>query len=256
MSRPLVAAALALGLGACQAQQAVERPTGPSPLADWALVVVGADATTSDGQPTPIFDNARRDVAAALLRSGFSGARTAQLSVNPNNEPGVYPTTPETFTGAAAQVAQGATGCVFYFISHGTQGGLTFGRGAQLDPGTAARLIEGWCGQRPTVVIVSACYSGVFVPALAGPNRMVMTAARGDRSSFGCGGTDRYPYFDECVLSSLPASRDFLYLADNVRACVARREGETGASLPSEPQVVIGDQIRPTLAALPFTAGG
>ena len=37
------------------------------------------------------------------------------------------------------------------------------------------------------VVVISACYSGGFIDALSNPNTMVITAARADRSSFGCG---------------------------------------------------------------------
>ncbi len=37
------------------------------------------------------------------------------------------------------------------------------------------------------VFVISACYSGGFVDALKGPDTMVITAARSDRSSFGCG---------------------------------------------------------------------
>jgi hypothetical protein len=37
------------------------------------------------------------------------------------------------------------------------------------------------------VFVISACYSGGFVDALKGDSTMVITAARGDRASFGCG---------------------------------------------------------------------
>jgi Peptidase C13 family len=153
--------------------------------------------------------------------------------------------------GAAAQ--RGTQGCLFYFTSHGNQQGIVFGRSGQmLDPGTLNNMVTHWCGARPTVVIISACYSGVFAYPLSGPNRMVMTAARPDRSSFGCGGNDRYPYFDDCVLNSLPRSVNMLHLADTTRQCVAEKEQQTGAQPPSEPQVLIGEQIRTTLGALPF----
>ena len=62
------------------------------------------------------------------------------------------------------------------------------------------------------IVVISACFSGVFVPALAGDQRMILTAARPDRTSFGCGESDKYPYFDDCFLSSAPQARDFLDL--------------------------------------------
>ena len=97
------------------------------------------------------------------------------------------------------------------------------------------------------MVIVSACFSGVFVPALAGANRMVLTAARPDRSSFGCGEADKYPYFDQCVLESLPHSADFATLGRTVQACVAARETKEGMKPPSEPQLYIGGGLKPLL---------
>ncbi|WP_430648720.1 C13 family peptidase [Bradyrhizobium neotropicale] len=39
---------------------------------------------------------------------------------------------------------------------------------------------------RHKVVVISACYSGVFVPRLANPYLLVITAADADHPSFGC----------------------------------------------------------------------
>jgi hypothetical protein len=41
-------------------------------------------------------------------------------------------------------------------------------------------------GVRHKVVVISACYSGVFIPPLANPNVLVITAADADHPSFGC----------------------------------------------------------------------
>jgi hypothetical protein len=101
-------------------------------------------------------------------------------------------------------------------------------------------------------VVISACFSGVFVPTLAGSRRMVMTAARPDRSSFGCGDKDRYPFFDACVLESLPQSDDFLALSRLVKACVARRETEQHLAPPSEPQTAVGAEMQALLPFLKF----
>jgi hypothetical protein len=40
---------------------------------------------------------------------------------------------------------------------------------------------------RYKVIVISACYSGGFIDALKDENTMIVTAARADRSSFGCG---------------------------------------------------------------------
>src|SRR5579859_5366622 len=59
-----------------------------TPFAGWAAVVVaGDDQGAHDGTPTRAFDNARRDVAAALARRGFSGANIAQFSLHPELYP-------------------------------------------------------------------------------------------------------------------------------------------------------------------------
>jgi hypothetical protein len=83
----------------------------------------------------------------------------------------------------------------------------------------------------------------VFVPALSGPNRFVLTAARPDRSSFGCGSDNKYPYFDTCFLQSMPATHDFPDLAVAVKQCVAAMEKKTGMGPPSQPQVSIGANV-------------
>ena len=81
------------------------------------------------------------------------------------------------------------------------------------------------------------------MPALEGPNRLVFTAARPDRTSFGCGDNDKYPFFDACVLESLPRSANFPGLAKEVEGCVSRKEHQAGVGLPSDPQVSIGKNV-------------
>jgi hypothetical protein len=116
-----------------------------------------------------------------------------------------------------------------------------------------ANIVRSACGTRPTVVIVSACYSGIFVNALAAPNRMVLTAASRERTSFGCGADETYPWFDGCVIETLPTATDFLALAAGARACVARKEAALGATPPSDPQMFVGAEMQMRLPTLRFS---
>ena len=101
-------------------------------------------------------------------------------------------------------------------------------------------------------MIVSACYSGVFArEEMTRWNRMILTAASSERSSFGCGETDRYPYFDACLLETLPQSRNFLELADRTRQCVRSREDLMGLE-SSDPQLRVGSGARAALESLTF----
>lgn len=153
--------------------------------------------------------------------------------------------------GNAASTATG--GCLLYFTSHGSQRGMVFGPDQIMTPSRLEALVDSWCGVRPTIVIVSACYSGIFTSALAEPNRIVVTAARRDRASFGCSEEATYPYFDGCLLQSLPVATDFIDLAQRARKCVSEREAAEVLSPPSEPQLAIGAEMQlrgPTLRFL------
>ena len=82
---------------------------------------------------------------------------------------------------------------------------------------------------------------------------MILTAARPDRTSFGCGEANVYTFFDQCVLESLPKTHDFGALANAAKDCVAARETEEGAMPPSEPQVYVGSTIGKTLSGYTFS---
>jgi hypothetical protein len=241
-----VAVSAALALTACAQPSVASYPQGPrSPFDGWAAAVVAADWRTSRGDPIVAFDNSRRDLTAAFKAEGFDARHFVDFTLRPD--------APDAATGAQVLAGIGETarratvGCFLYFTSHGNTRGITWGNEGQLSPARMGQLVDEWCGERPTVVVVSACFSGVFIPELQGPNRLIMTAARRDRSSFGCGQDSVYPYFDGCVLESLPNATDFIDLAETTRTCVSRRETAEGLRPASEPQVFIGGDIRPLL---------
>ena len=228
-----------------------------SPFSDWSAVVVAGDWHAHSGGPSEAFDNARRDVTQAFELAGFDAANLRQFSVRPERykDAALTKSSPQAVYDALAELTAKATGgCLVYFSSHGAPQGVVVDQHF-LPPGVLAQMLDTTCGQRPTVVIISACFSGVFVPALAGSNRMVLTAARPDRSSFGCGEADKYPYFDQCVLESLPHVGDFAALGTTVQACVAARETKEGMKPPSEPQLFIGAGLRPMLPLYSLAGG-
>ncbi len=221
----------------------------------WAAIVVAGDFRAHSGMPAEVFDNGRRDIAKALSSLGFAQSHIKQFSVRPDLDMETHPLPSDidTIRTEFKKLAQqGSGGCLLYFTSHGGQDGILVGN-MVVSPRTIAQMVEDSCNDRMTVVVVSACFSGVFVPALQSANRMIMTAARRDRTSFGCGEADHYTYFDQCVLESLPLSRNFPALGSKVQDCVAARETAEGATPPSEPQVSIGYNVSQVLAAYAFT---
>ncbi|HEY2177933.1 MAG TPA: C13 family peptidase [Caulobacteraceae bacterium] len=225
----------------------------PGAFADWAAVVVSGDNRAAhEDVPTQAFDNARREIAAALAGRGFSSGNIIQFSVEPRRHPDTAPgraDLPAIAAGLRRLAARTRAGCLFYLTSHGSPDGAVLGERI-LPPRALARIIDDSCGARPTVVVISACFSGVFIPALAGPDRLILTAARRDRSSFGCGESDAHPFYDGCILAALPHAADFLAMGEEARACVARRERAERLAPPSLPQIAIGARFRsPAFAA-------
>jgi hypothetical protein len=238
-------------LAALTAGAACAQSAATSRFDGWASAIVAADWRTSHGQPIQAFDNARRDLTAGFLAAGFSRADMVDYSLRPDV---AAPTTAhDVVTGVAEAASRAPRGCLLYFTSHGGPQAMVFGPDSRLTPTAMASLVRSWCQDRPTVVIVSACFSGIFVDALAGPNRMVMTAARRDRSSFGCSEDATYPYFDACVIQSLPTATDLIALSNAVRACVKTREEAEGLAPGSEPQVSIGANMQLLLPTLRFS---
>ena len=65
-------------------------------------------------------------------------------------------------------------------------------------------------GIRWKVVVVSACYGGGFIAPLRDGNTLVLTAARQDRSSFGCSDSNDFTYFGRAFFhDALPLSGSF-----------------------------------------------
>ena len=222
----------------------------PSRFQGWTSAIVAADWRDGADRPIQAFDNARRDLVRGFLAAGFPRDTMVDYSLRPDV---TRPTTPsDVLDGLNATAARGTAGCMLYFTSHGVPTAMVFGDAPRMTPDMMANLVRGVCGTRPTVVIVSACYSGIFVNALAAPNRMVLTAASRERTSFGCGADETYPWFDGCVIETLPTATDFLALAAGTRACVARKEAERGVSPASEPQMFVGAEMQLRLPTLRF----
>lgn len=220
-------------------------PAATGPFAKWTAVIVAADNHSHSGAKSQAFDNARRDVASGFVAAGFAPEHVRHFSMQPDSSDTTAPNYTDSNTIrniVQQQLGEAGDGCLFYFTSHGDRSGIVF-NGGRLSPDELKSLVDRTCGGRPTVIVVSACYSGIFVTPLSAPNHMVMTAARPDRSSFGCGDDDKYPYYDACMIESLGGAATFPDLADRVKLCVSTKETSSHFAPPSEPQVSIGPQI-------------
>jgi hypothetical protein len=98
------------------------------------------------------------------------------------------------------------------------------------------------------IVVVNACYSGGFVPPLRSQGTLVLTAARADRSSFGCGSDSDITYFGRAwLVDALNRTPDFIDAFRLARGEISQWERQDRLT-PSEPQIDIGTGIAEQLA--------
>ncbi len=191
-------------------------------------------------------------VAARLHRLYATGTRSVVLG----NHPQTLDARPmatrrsleRTLEGVAAKMNPDEDILFLYLTSHGSEDH----RLAVEQPGFELRdlgdehlasLVDG-LPARWLVVGISACYSGGFIPGLEGPDRLVMTAARHDRTSFGCSDTSGMTYFGKAFFrEALPGAASFSGAFERARAIVRRWEKEQGSERHSRPQIAAGEAI-------------
>lgn len=102
-------------------------------------------------------------------------------------------------------------------------------------------------GIRNRVVVISACFAGGFIPDLRDARTLVITAARADRASFGCGSESAVTYFGRAwLVDGLNLGTSFIGAYDIATGEISRWEREDD-EVPSLPQIDIGDDIRGVL---------
>jgi hypothetical protein len=208
-----------------------------APGSGWKAVLVAGD------NAQPVFDNAVAAVGGWLGSRGVPAADIHVLSAV--SRPGAEPASAERVLGriAALRPSRGE-GCLVFITSHGQRGeGIWLAYGGEfLRPAALAQALSAGCAAAPTVVIVSGCFSGAFT-AVRAPNRIVLTAARSDRPSFGCQAERTYSVFDECLLGALPGSATWRAVFNATGRCVRSREDELEV-VPSQPQASFGAAVR------------
>ncbi len=91
--------------------------------------------------------------------------------------------------------------------------------------------------QRDKIIVISACYSGGFIPALKDERTLIMTASRADRVSFGCSEEADFTYFGDALFAQALNETDDLQQAfELARRHVAERESSDNYGA-SEPQL-------------------
>ncbi len=205
------------------------------PAPGWRAVLIAGENNS------PAFDNgidALRDKLAAR------GVRDMHVLTS---DPGRNPSAKVASTANISSALRSGSGqaCLVFVTSHGLESGVALkAANGLLEPSALNNALDAGCSARPTVVIVSACHSGIFLTrAMRQPNRIVLTAAASDRVSFGCGADDQFTYYDQCLLQQFDGVSTWAGLAQATQSCVAGLEKQMGIDRPSQPQNFIGPSV-------------
>jgi hypothetical protein len=207
---------------------------GSVPARQWHAVLIAGDSAT------PAFDNGVEEMGAKLRRHGV--VDITAYSADPASVP--RERLASSGNVAAALRGGGGNACLAFMTSHGNEDGFYLRPDRRmLTPPTLDRLLGEGCGALPTVVIVSACHSGTFIDNGARrPNRVILTAAATNRTSFGCGADDEFTYYDWCLLHAFDEAVTWSDLAASTKTCVEGLERKIGVR-PSLPQIFVGSDV-------------
>ena len=142
---------------------------------------------------------------------------------------------------------------VLTLTSHGSEEGLEVSNGAlpllQLGPADLRQVLDE-SGIKWRVIIVSACYAGLFLDALKTDTTLIVTASDSEHVSFGCDADRDLTYFGEAFLRDSVPSSDSLEEAYKKAAGLIERRESAEHQTHSNPQLYVGPLIRQKLAEL------
>jgi len=135
--------------------------------------------------------------------------------------------------------------------SHGTRRGfalqLPSAFPSELTPQQVAKILDKE-GIKNRIVIVSACFAGIFMPAVANDDTIVLTAADANSASFGCAAERDWTYFGDAFFRlSLRPGIDLRSAFEHARTLIHGWELMDGAP-PSNPQAHFGPALVARLA--------
>jgi len=192
--------------------------------------------------PQSVFDSEARG-AARILETTFGSKDRSIVRANTKRRAGASAATLMAAANAVGAVLDPVEDvAVLVLTSHGGPQGIglvTQREQGVMTPRDVGRLLDA-TRARYRVLIVSACYSGVFASALADPRTLVITAAAADRSSFGCQDGATWTYFGDAFFNRSLRSEPRLDAAfAKARTLVTEREKRERFE-PSNPQIAGG----------------
>jgi hypothetical protein len=145
---------------------------------------------------------------------------------------------------------------IVYLTSHGAEDGTLSARHWPLDtesllPSELSVMLKD-ADIKYTAIIVSSCYAGTWIKPLENDNRLIMTAADANHTSYGCGNFSDITFFGKAMFGEAFNQTSSFEQAFNIaKPVIKQREEKAGKDDGfSNPQLIIGKSIKPILNKL------
>ena len=200
-----------------------------------------------------VFAHESAEAAKILARRYGAAGRTLYLAAGADDTAtGAPQGSPSNLATALAAIADKMDTqedvLILFATSHGDPvSGLAYrdreNAAGMIAPQRLADLLDG-IGVKRRMVMLSACYSGIFIPLLTNDQTVIVTAASSQRPSFGCTPGNDWTFFGDALMNNA------LRKPQKFDAAVAEATGlitkwEDALELkPSRPQVFIGENAR------------
>ena len=207
----------------------------------------------------PVFSKEAGEAAKVLGRRYGAAGRTIYLTAGADDQSvgtpqGSPPNLAAALAAAASKMNLKEDVLILFATSHGDpNSGLAYRDGEKgigmIAPVRLARLLDD-LGFERRMILLSACYSGVFLPLLTNENSVIVTAAASNRTSFGCAPGNDWTFFGDALINNgLRTNQPFETAAAEAQALIGKWESSKQL-LASRPQIFVGDKAKDWLAPL------
>ena len=204
-----------------------------------------------------VFESEAKGAAAILAQRLGAGNVVARANTKTRGDVTIEAIKAD-IQSAAAKMDREHDVLALILTSHGSPAGVAVQAGRRvevLSPPALSGLLGG-IGVRHRIVIISACYSGVFLNPLANDDSLVITAADSEHSSFGCQDKVKWTYFGDAFFNTALRHTANLRQAFNEARAIVRQRELHYHLVPSNPQIAGGKNIDALLRGTEAAAMG
>ncbi len=219
---------------------------------DAYVLAVGLDAD-------PVFGREAAEASRVLARRFGATGRTMLIAAGDGaGNPAVPHGSPASMATALAAIAAkmnlAEDVLILFITAHGgPRIGLAYQDGENgwglISPARLAVMLES-VGIKRRMILISACYSGAFIPPIQSESSVIVTAAADDRTSFGCEPGNDWTFFGDALINtSMRQPKPLEQVTADAFAMIQGWEQARNLT-PSNPQQYFGAKVREWLTSL------